>query len=133
MIRNAERLVRGDVREMDHRVWEVEAAEIQHGMVQVLWRCGEDRRWDEYAPGTPVIVADPEPAAQARRRMISTAAALAPGDQRVGPDSPPFRVVGTEPFEGRVVVEWSNGVATRVREYDPFDGILVERPTAPGS
>lgn len=92
MVKNVETLAPGDTRTMDGRIWEVEAAEIQDGMMQVLWRSGDERRWDERAPGSPTA----------------------------------YSVVGAERIGGTVVVEWSNGVARRVREYDPFDGVLVD-------
>lgn len=126
MVKNVEALAPGDIRMMDGRTWEVQAAELQDGMMQVLWRSGDDRRWDEHAPGSPIIV-DREAAAGVERiRMIKNAGALAPGDRRIGHDVPAYSVVGAERVGGKVVVEWSNGVATRVREYDPFDGVLVD-------
>lgn len=126
MVKNVEALAPGDTRIMDGRTWEVEAAELQEGMMQVLWRSGDERRWDEHAPGSPIIVdrvADP---GIERIRMIKNAGALAPADRRIGHDVPGYGVVGVERVGGTVVVEWSNGIATRVREYDPFDGVLVD-------
>lgn len=38
MVKNVEALVAGDAKEFDGRPWEVEAAEPQHGMMQVLWK-----------------------------------------------------------------------------------------------
>lgn len=126
MVKNVETLAAGDTRVADGRTWEVEAAEIQDGMMQVLWRSGDERRWEEHAPGSPIIVAQKAPVGAERIRMIKNAGALVPGDRRVGPDVPPFRVIGAERVGPTVVIEWSNGVATRVRDYDPFDGVLVE-------
>jgi hypothetical protein len=130
MIKNVETLRPGDVQFVEGETWEVEAAELQDGMMQVLWRSGEERRWDERAPGTPVIV-EAGPAVQKRVRMIKNAAALLPGDQRVGLADPPYLVTRTEQMGSKVVVEWSNGVATRVREYDSSDGVLVEVAVEP--
>ena len=124
MIKKAEALKPGDRRLAGGEEWVVEAAELQEGLMQVLWRNGEERRWDEYAPDCPLLV-DPVPAPQ-RVRLIKNAAELALGDVRIGAVHPPYVVSHVERSSDRVIVEWTNGSAIRVREYDPHEGILVE-------
>ena len=124
MVRNAEALRPGDTQLLNGTVWTVEAAEMQDGMVQVLWRATDDRKWDEYPPGTPLIVTALE--AVKRVRAIKNAANLVVGDRRVSTASPPYEIVAVENTSGRVVVEWSNGSAIRVTEHDPFAGVLVQ-------
>lgn len=126
MIKHAEGLRPGDTQDGKGQLWEIEAAEMQDGMIQVLWKCGEERRWDEYAPGTPIIVT-PAPAVE-WVRMIKNAVSLCVGDRLVGPENPPYAVTAVEPSPPRVLVEWSNGRGVRVREYDPKTGVLVETP-----
>lgn len=114
----------GTVEKWENRTWAVEAAEIQDGMMQVLWRSGDERRCDEHAPGSPIIVDQETAAGKQRILMIKSAGALAVGDR--GLDVLAFHVSGVERAGSAVMVEWSNGVATRVRNYDAFDGVLVE-------
>lgn len=125
MIRNAEALVVGDRQVVDGTEWVVEAVEMQEGRMQVLWRgAAEERRWDEHEPGAPVVVS---PALEAEWvRSIKNAVDLLPGDRRVGTQQPPFTVAGVDASGPIVVVEWTNGAAIRVREYEPHVGILVE-------
>lgn len=126
MIKNVETLSPGDRQILGDVEWVVEAAEMQDGKMQVLWRHDEERRWDEHHPGTPVIITssvEEEPTV----RMIKNASALIAGDRRVGPDNPPYEVAGVEMTGSTVIVEWTNGTAIRVREYDANAGILVER------
>lgn len=59
-------------------------------------------------------------------RSIKNAVDLLPGDRRVGTQHPPFTVAGVDASGPVVVVEWTNGVAIRVREYEPHVGILVD-------
>lgn len=124
MIKNVEALSVGDLQLLGEVEWVVEAAEMQDGKMQVLWRHDEERRWDEMQPGTPVVVSSVP--AEPSVRMIKNASALVPGDRRVGPDNPPYEVAGVEHSGSTVVVEWTNGTAIRVREYDPNAGVLVE-------
>jgi hypothetical protein len=124
MIKKAEELKPGDRRVAGGEEWVVEAAEIQDGFMQVLWRRGEERQWSEYAPESPLLV-EPVPAPQ-RVRLIKNAAELVPGDVRIGSLHPPYVVSHVERSSDRVLVEWTNGSAIRVREYDPYEGIPVE-------
>ncbi|HST59362.1 MAG TPA: hypothetical protein VLK84_11745 [Longimicrobium sp.] len=127
MIRNAEALVVGDRQAMDGIEWVIEAVEMQDGRMQVLWRgAAEERRWDEYEPGVPVVVSPARGAEWVR--SIKKAGDLLPGDRRVGTQHPPFTVAGVDAAGPVVVVEWTNGAAIRVREYEPHVGILVETP-----
>lgn len=115
----------GDRQVVDGKEWVVEAAEMQDGRMQVLWRGAvEERRWDEYEPGAPVVVSPALKAEWVRR--IKNAADLVPGDRRVGTKQPPFTVADIDASGPVVVVEWTNGAAIRVREYEPHVGILVE-------
>lgn len=105
--------------------WVVVAAELQEGRMQVIWWDGDQARsWDEYEPGTPVLVSPVNEALWVRG--IKNASALVPGDRRVGTENPPFTVAGLDATGSMVVVEWTNGAAIRVREYEPHIGILVD-------
>ncbi|HEU4456445.1 MAG TPA: hypothetical protein VFR81_25480, partial [Longimicrobium sp.] len=109
MIKKAEELKPGDRRLAGAEEWVVEAAELQEGLMQVLWRRGEERQWSEYAPENPLLV---EPAPEPQRvRLIKIAAELAPGDVRIGSLKPPYVVSHVERSSDRVVVEWTNGSA----------------------
>ncbi|HEY0037754.1 MAG TPA: hypothetical protein VGB66_13750 [Longimicrobium sp.] len=132
MIRNAEHLRPGDSQERNGRRWVVEAAEMQDGMMQVLWRCGDERRWDEFPPGVPVVVSPGESAERLRR--VKQASDLVEGDRLAGPGWPPYEAAAVEREGTRIVVEWTNGSALRVKEYDPGEGVLVETlVTRPGT
>lgn len=92
--------------------------------MQVLWRRGEERQWDEYAPERPLLVeALTVPQCVP---LIKNAGELALGDVRIGSLHPPYIVSHVERSSERVLVEWTNGSAVPVREYDPHEGILVE-------
>lgn len=125
MIRNAEALLPGDRRMVGSTSWVVVAAEMQEGRMQVIWWDeDEERSWDEYEPGTPVLVTPAKETLWVRG--IKNASALVPGDRRLGTEQPPFTVAGVDATGPMVVVEWTNGAAIRVREYEPHVGILVE-------
>jgi hypothetical protein len=85
---------------------------------------GEERRWEEYLEGTPIVVTPAS--ALTRVRLVKNASALAIGDRRVGDAEPPFEVAAIEHLGDRVLVDWSNGTSTRVREYLGSAGVLVE-------
>ena len=124
MIKKAGELKPGDRRTAGAEEWVVEAVELHEGLMQVLWRRGEERRWDEYDPESPLLV-EPVPTPQ-RVRLVKNAGELVPGDVRIGSLDPPYAVTHVERSSDRVVVEWTNGSAIRVREYDPYEGILVD-------
>jgi hypothetical protein len=132
MIRNAEHLRPGDTQERGGQRWVVEAAEMQDGVMQVLWRSGEERRWDELPPGVAVVVSPAESADRVRR--IKHAAELEEGDRLVGRGWPPYEAAAVERTPTRIVVEWTNGSAVRVKEYQPNEGVPVESVvTRPGT
>lgn len=126
MITNIENLLVGDRRFHEGRIWVVHAAEMQEGLMQIIWRSGEETRWDESPPNAPVLIMEREPA-KSTVRQITNAAALAIGDRRVGVSQPPYAVRSIEHTTNNVVVEWSNGSRTRVLEHDPLEGIPIER------
>lgn len=128
MIKNAEMLQPGDWQEVAGRKWTVQAAEMMDGLMQVLWRCGDERKWDEYEPGKPLIVttnSDPERPV----RRVKNAEDVAVGDRLV--DEPTWTACSVDRRGGRVVVEWSDGTLSREQEYEPLAGILVEVTSTP--
>lgn len=124
MIRNSEHLRPGDTQERGGRTWVVEAAEMQDGMMQVLWRSGDERRWDEFPPGVPVVVTPVESAERVRR--IKPAGEIVEGDRLADRGWPPYEAAAVERTPTRTVVEWTNGSAVKVKEYHPSEGVLVE-------
>jgi hypothetical protein len=124
-LRNAERLVVGDTQIADGREWQVEAAEIQGGKVQVLWKeaGGEDRRWTEHDPHTALRI---RPAITRQSvRMIKNARNVSVKDRAFRKGSM-WTAVSVAQVPGGVLIEWEYDGALHPHLHDPAEGLYLE-------
>lgn len=124
-LRNTERLVVGDTQMADGREWEVEAAEIQLGKVQVLWKelGREERRWTEHEPGTALLIR--RAVSRAAVRMIKNASNVSATDRMIRNGTTWTALTASE-VPGGVLIRWEYDGAVHPHLHDPAEGLYVE-------